>query len=217
MASVSDPKQLEADPTTRWAPTASSSSSTPRPIPSALGALFEQHGLPAVARHRSQERDAVPAGRHQLHRQRRAGQLRAALRARARPVVCAMAFRVKDAAQGLSSARSSSAREPRRERRSGRWSSTSRRSRASAAALIYLVDRYGDAARSTTSTSCRSSGAASREPPGVGPHLHRPPDAQRASRPHGRVGRVLRAALQLPRDPLLRHRGQADRPASRAP
>ena len=47
---------------------------------------------------------------------------------------------------------------------------------------------------------------------GRGPHLHRPPDAQRASRPHGGVGGLLRAALQFPRDPLLRHRGQADRP-----
>ena len=31
-------------------------------------------------------------------------------------------------------------------------------------------------------------------------------------RQHGEVGRLLRAHLQLPRDPLLRHRGQADRP-----
>ena len=43
------------------------------------------------------------------------------------------------------------------------------------------------------------------------PHLHRPSDAQRPSRAHGGVGRFLRAALQFPRDPLLRHRGQAHR------
>ena len=29
---------------------------------------------------------------------------------------------------------------------------------------------------------------------------------------HGDLGRLLRAALQLPRDPLLRHRGEGDRP-----
>ena len=43
------------------------------------------------------------------------------------------------------------------------------------------------------------------------PHLPRPPDPQRPPRPDGDLGRVLRAHLQLPRDPLLRHRGQADR------
>ena len=51
--------------------------------------------------------------------------------------------------------------------RSGRWSSTSRRSRASAVSLIYLVDRYGDAQRSTTSTSCRCRASIS-NPAGVG-------------------------------------------------
>ena len=49
--------------------------------------------------------------------------------------------------------------------------------------------------------------------PGRRPRRDRPPDAQRASRPHGAVGRVLRAALQFPRDPLFRHRGQVHRAA----
>src|SRR3989338_2029305 len=39
------------------------------------------------------------------------------------------------------------------------------------------------------------------------PDLHRPPHTQRAPRPHGRMGRVLRAPVQLPRSALLRHRG----------
>ncbi len=43
-------------------------------------------------------------------------------------------------------------------------------------------------------------------------HLHRPPHPQCESRADERLGRLLRAALQLPRDPLLRHRGQG-RPA----
>ena len=41
------------------------------------------------------------------------------------------------------------------------------------------------------------------------PLLHRPPDPQRPARPPERMGRLLRAPLQLPPDPLLRHRGQA--------
>ncbi len=41
--------------------------------------------------------------------------------------------------------------------------------------------------------------------------LHRPSDPQRAPRQHGQLGGVLRAAVQLPRDPLFRHRRQADR------
>jgi 4-hydroxyphenylpyruvate dioxygenase len=41
--------------------------------------------------------------------------------------------------------------------------------------------------------------------PGYGMTVHRPPDPQRAPRPHGRVGRLLRAAVQFPRGALLRH------------
>ena len=54
-------------------------------------------------------------------------------------------------------------------------------------------------------------GASARTRPGHGLDLHRPPDAQRAPRPHEGVGRLLRAPVQLPRDPLLRHRGPGDR------
>ena len=76
--------------------------------------------------------------------------------------------------------------------------------------LIYLVDRYGE--RGTIyDVDFEYLPGVERNAQGRRPHLHRPPDPQRASRPHGRVGGVLRAALQFPRDPLLRHRGQADR------
>ena len=46
--------------------------------------------------------------------------------------------------------------------------------------------------------------------------LPRPPDPQCLSRPHGQVVRLLRKAVQLPADPLLRHRGQAAPACSRA-
>ena len=88
--------------TTRWAPTASSSSNTPRPIRRRSAALFERMGFVAVGAAPLQERHALPPGRHQLHRQRRAGQLRpGASPACTGPSVCAIAFRVKDAAGGL--------------------------------------------------------------------------------------------------------------------
>ena len=43
-------------------------------------------------------------------------------------------------------------------------------------------------------------------------HLRRSPDPQRTPWPHGRVGQLLRATVQLPRDSLLRHRRQTHRP-----
>jgi 4-hydroxyphenylpyruvate dioxygenase len=54
------------------------------------------------------------------------------------------------------------------------------------------------------------------DPVGHGPALHRPPDAQRAQGTDEGVGRLLRAHLQFPRDPLLRHRGQVTGVKSRA-
>ena len=103
------------------------------PDPELLRTLFERLGFPAVARHRSKNVT--------LHRQ---GDINFIINAEPDsfgqrfaqqhgPSACAMAFRVKDAARGASSAASSSA--PSRSRaRSARWSSTSRRSKASAAA-----------------------------------------------------------------------------------
>ena len=71
----------------------------------------------------------------------------------------------------------------------------------------------GTATRSTTSTSGRSGRGVARTRAGrVGPHVCRSPHPQRPPRAHEGVGRVLREAVQLPRGPLLRHRGQAHRP-----
>ena len=52
---------------------------------------------------------------------------------------------------------------------------------------------------------------------GAGLTVYRSRHPQRLSRQHGQVGGLLREALQFPRDPLFRHRGQADRPEDRAP
>jgi 4-hydroxyphenylpyruvate dioxygenase len=63
------------------------------PDPEQLGALFEQMGFTAVARHRSKDVILYRQGRVHLHRQPRARQLRAVLRAGARPSACAFAIR----------------------------------------------------------------------------------------------------------------------------
>ena len=47
---------------------------------------------------------------------------------------------------------------------------------------------------------------------GLRPDLHRPPHPQPLLRQHAEVVGLLRAAVQLPRDPLLRHQGRQDRP-----
>ena len=79
---------------TRWAPTASNSSSSPAPTCRRWNAVHPAR-LPAVAHHRSKQVTLLAPGRRQLHPERRAGQLRPGLRARARPCACAMAFRVR--------------------------------------------------------------------------------------------------------------------------
>ena len=75
--------------------------------------------------------------------------------------------------------------------------------------LLYLVDRYGDAV--DLRRRFRRAGQGQRRGRAGGltciDHLTHNVHA----RAHGPLGRLLRAALQFPRDPLLRHRGQADR------
>ena len=80
--------------------------------------------------------------------------------------------------------------------------------------LIYLVDRYPGnggnlAIYDVDFVPVEGARAASG---GRGARRGRPPHAQRLRRAHGRVGAVLREALRLPRDPLLRHPGQEDGP-----
>ena len=63
----------------------------------------------------------------------------------------------------------------------------------------------------------RVAGGARSEAGRRGPLLHRSPDPQRPSRPARRMGGVLRAPLQLPPDPVLRHRRHGCRACIRAP
>lgn len=60
---------------------------------------------------------------------------------------------------------------------------------------IYLIDRYGD--QTIYDVGFIAVGDAERAPAGAG-YDYRPSDAQRSPGPHGRMGSVLRALVQLP-------------------
>ncbi len=187
------------------------------PDPVAMGRLFERMGFRAIARHRRKKVILYRQGDDQLHPQCGAGQVRTALRPAARPL---------DLRDRLP--RADAGRAYRRATALGAWGfdSTVRADGAEHPAikgigdsLIYLVDRWrgkdgAQPARSATSASTTSTSSrwpAPRNSRGPRPDLHRSPDAQRAPRPHGRVAGLLRAPVQLPRDPLLRHRGPGHR------
>ncbi len=78
--------------------------------------------------------------------------------------------------------------------------------------MLYIVDRYDDKG-TIYDPDCEWLPGATDDAEGFRPHLHRPPHAQPLLRQHGEVGGLLRAPVQLPRDPLLRHQGRQDRPA----
>jgi 4-hydroxyphenylpyruvate dioxygenase len=75
---------------------------------------------------------------------------------------------------------------------------------------LYLVDRYGERG-SIYDAHFEYLDGVDRHP-GLRPDVHRSPDPQRLPGQHGQVGGLLRAPLQLPRDPLLRHQGRPYRP-----
>ena len=112
------------------------------PDPGELDRLFRTMGFAPVAKHRSQERHALPPGRHQLHSQCRAGLLRGARlphgTAHPRP-------RWRSAWSTRSTPTSGRWRSApsRRQRRSARWSSNIPAIEGIGGLQIYLVDRYG--------------------------------------------------------------------------
>ena len=188
------------------------------PDPAVMGAVFERIGFTAIARHRHKnvtlyrqgeinfilnaepdsfaQRFARLHGPSDLrHRLPRAGR-RARLRAR-------------DSSWG----RGASPTRP--DRRAEHPGDQGRRRLADLPGRPLARQGRREAATSATSASTTSTSSRCRAPertaPGLGLTVHRPPDPQRPPRPHERVGRVLRAPVQLPRDPLLRHRGPGHR------
>ena len=151
---------------------------------------------------------ALPPGRRELHRQCREGQLRPGLRPRARAQHLRHRAQGQELGGGLQ-ARSVARRLGRRGQ--GRADGAQHPGHQGHRRFADLPGR--PLRRSRHHLRCRLRVPARRRAQSQGrrPHLHRPPDAQRPSRAHGGVGRFLRAALQFPRGPLLRHRGQAHR------
>ena len=123
------------------------------------------------------------------------------------PSACAMAFRVKDAAKAF--------------KRAVDLGATPVSNPVGPMELQHSGDRRHRRQHRLSRGSLRRShdlrrrfraGTADGRAPQHGPAGDRSPDAQRATRQHEQVGRLLRAAVQLPRNPLFRHRRQEDGP-----
>ena len=166
----------------------------------------------------AQEGDPLSPGTDQLHPQRRTGELRAALRPSARAFdlrdrVSRRRRRARlqagDLAGGVGFRLHGRAGRAQHSGDQGhrRLDDLSRRSLARQGRRAAGRDRQHQHLRRRFRADCRSAAESAR----ARPRLHRPSDAQRASGAHGRVGGLLRAAVQFPRDPLLRSRGAGDR------
>ena len=179
------------------------------PDPAVLDAVFGRMGFQPVAKHRSKAGQPLSPGPHQLHRQCRAEFVRPARSPRStgpprRPWPSAWSM-----PGAPTSAPCRSAPSPRKtqagpmelnipgHRGHRRPADLSRRP---------LRRRRIDLRR-----RLRVAGRPRRQARRRRSLLHRSSHPQRASRPDERLGRVLRAAVQFPRDPLLQHRRQAHR------
>ena len=175
------------------------------PDPQLLRSLFERLGFPVVARHRSKNVTLHSQGDINFIINAEPDSFAQKFAQAHGPSVCAMAFRVRDAAAAFERAVALGA-EPHRnsvgpdgaqhpgDRRHRRVTDLFRRS------LRRSLDlRRGLQARGSAAAGARRAAA------------HRPSHAQRASRQHGQVDRRSTNAVQFPRDPLLRHRRQEDR------
>ena len=117
----------------RPAPTASNSSNTPRPTPPRSARCSSAWASSAVARHRSKDVTLYRQGDVNFIVNAEPDELRPVLRARARPVGLRHRVPRQERGRGLR-ARAGARARARITARSARWSSTSRRSRASATA-----------------------------------------------------------------------------------
>ena len=176
------------------------------PDPQLLRSLFERLGFPGGRPPPQQERDPAFAGRHQLHHQRRAGFVRPEVRAGARTVRCApWGSACRDAAAAFERAVALGA-EPHRGS-VGPMELNIPAIVGIGGSLIYFVDRYGD--RSIYDVDFKPVTAQPLERAGLLQIDHLTHNVHRGNM--DKWTGVLRKAVQLPRDPLLRHRRQEDR------
>ena len=175
------------------------------PDPQLLRSLFERLGFPVVARHRSKNVT--------LHSQ---GDINFVINAEPEsfgqrfaqahgPSVCAMAFRVRDAAAAFERAVSLGA-EPHRGS-VGPMELNIPAIVGIGGSLIYFVDRYGE--RSIYDVDFKPVTPEPLERAGLAQIDHLTHNVHRGHM--DKWTRLLREAVQFPRDPLLRHRRQEDR------
>ena len=175
-----------------------------------LRSLFTKMGFPEVARHKSKNVTLHKQADCNFIINAEPGSYAEEYAKAHGPSACAMAFRVKDAKaaheRALETRRDQRrSNEGRRRARHPRY----RGDRRLAAVLRRSIRHQWFDLRGRFRLSSRLAAADGGR--GFEAHLHRPPDAQREPRPDERVGGFLRASLQLPRNSLFRHRGQADR------
>ena len=176
------------------------------PDPQLLRSLFERLGFPVVAQHRSKNVTLHSQGDINFVINAEPGSFGQRFAQAHGPSVCAMAFRVKDAAAAFERAIQLGA-EPHRAQ-VGPMELNIPAIVGIGGSLIYFVDRYGD--RSIYDVDFKPVEVAAAGERRA--RADRSPHAQRAPRQHGQVVRVLRAAVQFPRDPLFRYRREEDRP-----
>ena len=193
------------------APTASSSSNSPIPSRRSSKPCSARWAMSRSRGTRPEGHLALSPGRHQLRAQSRSGLSRGALRRRARSV---------RARHGVARRRCPACAEARARSRCDGIHGSDKSLDVPAVigiggSLLYFVDRYG--AKGSPYADRISLARRRRSAPGGRRLLlPRPPDAQRHARQHGHLVPVLCRHVQFPRDPLLQHRGQADRAARRA-
>ena len=176
------------------------------PDPELLRNLFEKMGFPATAKHRSKNVTLHSQGDINFIINAEPGSFARRFAEQHGPSICAVAFRVNDAARAYARALDLGAQGV--ETRPGPMELNIPAMEGIGGSRIYLVDRYGDRTiydvdfvPVDADSSCHAYRA----------DLCRPPDPQRPARQYGQMGRVLRETVQLPRIEVLRYRGETDR------
>ncbi len=161
------------------------------PTPNTLEPIFEQLGFTLVAEHRSKDVVLYRQGDINFIVNREPKSVAWYFAAEHGASACGLAFRVKDAHQAYARALELGAQPI--ELPTGPMELRLPAIKGIGGAPLYLIDRFEEGQidlrhRLRMDRRCG--------PPSEGPRpeAHRPPDAQRLPRPHGVLGRVLRAA-----------------------
>jgi hypothetical protein len=172
------------------------------PTPDLLEPLFEKMGFSLVAKHRSKDVLLFRQGDINFIVNREPNSEAAYFAAEHGPSACGLAFRVKDSHKAYARALELGAHPIEIPR--GPMELRLPAIKGIGGAPLYLIDRFeeGKSIYDIDFEFLAGRRAPSQRP---WPEGRGPPDSQRLPRPHGALGRFLREAVQLPRDPLLRH------------